>query len=178
MATKTKKKASSVTTRKPQIYTVTTTAKRKVNRKKGFLADLINPTVAKNSAKNVMASATGGAGAIVINKMLPASTGKLMRVGLALGIGFLASNFGMPNTGAGFTGGLLALSFQNGFLNDDAEFARTNALEDGQPIFLDDDGSPMVLDEDGDGQSGYRYLNEDEINMLQENGGFAEFEEV
>ena len=140
---------------------------------------MLNPTMAAHSAKSTLAAIAGGGGAVFVNKMIPASTSKLAKVAIAFGVGFLASNFGMANTGAGFTGGMMALSFQNGFLNDDDDtnFADEDSLSD-MPLFLDDNGEAMVLEEGENGESGFRYLSDDEINTLEEQGAFDEFEEM
>lgn len=144
-------------------------------RSKGFLSDMFNPTVAKSSAITALSGGAGGLGAIVAHKFLPSTPGaKIMRIGAALAIGFGAAALGKPNVGAGFTGGLMALSFQNGLLNDNANFASEESLMDG-PIFLDEDDRPMVLEEQ-DGQM--RYLSEEEISVLEESGAFDDFEVV
>lgn len=136
-------------------------------RRKGLLADIMNPTIAMNSAKSTLAAAGGGMAAVTCNKVIFApTTGKMMRVGTALVGGFLASAFGMPSVGSGFTGGLFALTFQNGLMADDGmeeetEFADENVLAD-QPIFLDENDNPMVLEE-GEGEPYYRYLSEEEL---------------
>ena len=176
MATKRRKKTA--TRRKKSLSSGGTTKRRKSARRrpKGFLNDMLNPTMAAHSAKSTLAAIAGGGGAIFVNKMIPATTGKLAKVAIAFGVGFLATNFGMANTGAGFTGGMMALSFQNGFLNDDDDtnFADEDSLSD-MPLFLDDNGEPMVLEEGEDGQTGYRYLSDEEIESLQD---FDEYDEV
>lgn len=143
---------------------------RRAPRKRGYLNDIFNPTVAMNSARATISATTGAGGAIFVNKMLPATMGKLPKVAIALGLGFVASNFGFGNVGAGFTGGMMALTFQNGFLNDDASFADDDALAE-LPLYLDENDSPMVL-EDGN----FRYLEDDEVQALAD-AGVIELEE-
>lgn len=123
-------------------------APRKRHRKRSsFLGDLLNPTMAMNSAKSTLTSALGGYGAIVVNKtILPTTWGKPGRVISGLVAGFLLTNFGMPTLGASLTGGMTALTFKDGLLNDDANFAEQEALND-QPKFLDEAGNPLFLDE-------------------------------
>lgn len=87
------------------------------------------------------------------------------------------AHFGMPHTGAGFTGGMTALTFQNGLLGEEESFADEDALSD-MPLFLDDDGRPMVLEESDDGRAGYRYLSEEEIRVLDEQGAFTDYQVV
>lgn len=141
--------------------------RRSSPRKRGLLADIMNPTIAMNSAKSTLAAAGGGMAAVTCNKVIFApTTGKMMRVGTALLGGFLASAFGMPSVGSGFTGGLFALTFQNGLMADgddmqETDFADENVLAD-QPIFLDENDNPMVLEE-GEGDPYYRYLSEEEL---------------
>src|SRR4051812_13577880 len=116
---------------------------RRRNRKrgmssKGMLADILNPTIAMHSAKQTMAAVGGGMGAVITNKViLPPTAGKLIRVSLALGVGFLASSLGMPSVGAGYAGGMMALTFQNGLMADDdnAKFANDNSLNEDTPLF-------------------------------------------
>jgi hypothetical protein len=71
----------------------------------------------------------------------------------------------MGKLGAGFTGGLIALTYQNGLLNDDmeeTEFADDDVLSEYPPI-LDEDGNPMILEEN-DGEPYYRQMSADEYN--------------
>lgn len=139
--------------------------RRRSRRKSGGLSDMFNPTIAMHSAKTTLAAGGGGLLAMVVNKsVLPPTAGKVAKIGTALVGGFIASAFGMASVGAGFTGGLMALTFQNGLLAEDmqeTEFADENVLAD-QPIFMDEDGNPMFLN-DGDGQPYYQYLSEEEI---------------
>lgn len=140
--------------------------RRRSRRKSGGLSDMFNPTIAMHSAKTTLAAGGGGLLAMVVNKsVLPPTAGKVAKIGTALVGGFIASAFGMASVGAGFTGGLMALTFQNGLLAEDdmqeTEFADDDSLSD-QPIFLDEDGNPMFLN-DGGGEPFYQYLNEDEM---------------
>lgn len=148
--------------------------RRRSSRRSRGLADMFNPTVLKNSVKTAGAGALGGIGAVITNKVIiPATAGKLPRVAAAIIVGALAANFGAPAAGAGYTGGLLALTFQNGLLADDADFAPGDSLSD-KPIYLDSEGNPMVLEEGGN----YRYLEEDEIDALAEAGAFDDHQLV
>lgn len=142
---------------------------------KGMLADILNPTIAMDSAKKTLASAGGGFGAVIANKvLLPATMGKGVRLLTGLAVGFLGASLGMPAMGAGFTGGMVALAFQNGLMADDAEFTDPNSLADA-PLFLDEENNPMVLEEGPDGAQ-YRYLSEDEIQTLEEAGAFSDYQ--
>ncbi len=141
-------------------------ARRRSRRRSGGLADMFNPTVAMQSAKTTLAAGGGGLLAMVVNKsILPPTAGKVAKVGTALIGGFIASAFGMASVGSGFTGGLMALTFQAGLLAEDdmqeTDFADNDVLSD-QPIFLDEDGNPMFLN-DGGGEPFYQYLNEEEM---------------
>lgn len=147
-------------------------------RSKGFLSDMLNPTVAKNSAITAISGGAGGLAAIIAHKFLPVAGAapKISRIAAALGIGFVLANLGKPNVGAGFTGGMMALSFQNGVLNDGADYASNDSLMDG-PIWLDENDQPMTLEEGEEGPQ-LRYLSDEEINVLHEAGAFEEFEVV
>lgn len=121
--------------------------RRRHRKSKGFLSDLLNPTMAMNSAKSTLTSVLGGYGAVVVNKtILPTAWGKPGRVISGLLGGFLLTNFGMPTLGSSLTGGMTALAFQNGLLGDNSEFADPNSLSD-QPKYLDESGTPLMLDE-------------------------------
>lgn len=141
--------------------------RRKSTRRKGLLSDMFNPTIAMNSFKNSLVSSAGGFGAVLVNKsILPSGSGKITRVLTGLGVGFVASAFGMPQLGSGFAGGMAALTFQNGLLNDDdASFADEDVLSD-NPMVLDENGTPMILEEN-DGDPFYRYMSEDEMMAYQ-----------
>lgn len=140
------------------------TRRRRTAKKSGVLADMFNPTIAMQSAKNTLMASGGGLLSMVVNKsILPPTSGKVAKVGTALIGGFLLSSFGMASAGSGFTGGLMALAFQNGLLAEDMEeqdFADDDVLSD-EPIFLDEDGNPMFLNENG-GEPFMQYLNEKE----------------
>lgn len=143
--------------------------RRRSPRKRGFLSELMNPTIAKNSAMGTLAAASGGFGAVFINKMLPATTGKFPKLLIALGGGFLGSAFSFPNAASGFTGGMMALNFQGGFLNEGEEetnFADEESLSD-MPLFLDAEGEPFVIEEDESGETYTRYLSEREKEIME-----------
>lgn len=133
--------------------------RRSTPRKKGLLSDMFNPTIAMNSAKNTLLSAGGGLGAMVVNKaILPATAGKGLKVAVAVGVGFLASSLGMEKLGSGFTGGLVALTFQNGLMAEETDFAEEGVLSEYPPI-LDENGNPVILEENN-GDAYYRPLND------------------
>ena len=131
-----------------------------------------------NGAKATLGAMVGGGVGVAINKMIPASVGKLGRLGIILGIGIAASYLGAQNMGAGLVGSLTGQTFPNGLLNEDADFADEAILDEDSPLFLDDDGNPMVLDDDGNGGTEYRYLNKDEIEMMERSGAFDDYAEV
>jgi hypothetical protein len=135
--------------------------RRRAPRKKGILSDMFNPTIAMNSAKNTLLSAGGGLGAMIVNKtILPATATKGVKTAVAIGVGFLASSFGMEKLGSGFTGGLIALTFQNGLMADDTDFAEESVLSEYPPV-LDEYGNAVILEEN-DGEAYYRPLNDAE----------------
>jgi len=145
------------------------TRRRRTARRKSGLADMFNPTIAMQSAKNTLMASGGGLLSMVVNKsILPPTSGKVAKVGTALIGGFLLSSFGMASAGSGFTGGLMALAFQNGLLAEDDEmqeeyFADDDVLSD-EPIFLDEQGNAMFLNENG-GEPFMQYLNEEELSI-------------
>jgi len=148
----------------------TAVRKRKYNKPKGFLNDLMNPTIAMNSAKSTASGAAGGVGAIVANKLIPATSGKFFKL-IAAGVGgFGAAAFGFPHIGSGFTGGMIALTFNNGLMGDgemeEEEFADEDSLSE-MPLYLDAAGEPFVIEEDPQsGESYTRYLTEEEKSMV------------
>lgn len=139
--------------------------RRRVTHRKGGLADMFNPTIAMHSAKSTLLAAGGGLGAMIVNKsILPPTASKGMKTVTALVAGFVASAFNMPTLGAGFTGGMMALTYQNGLLADDleeSEFADDDVLSE-QPMALDEEGNPLILEE-GDGDPYWRSLTENEM---------------
>ncbi len=144
--------------------------KRRKSKSRGFLNDIMNPTIAMKSAKEVAMGAGGGVAAILTHKLLPATTGKFFKVLIAGVGGFGASVFGLPAVGAGYTGGLIALTFQNGLLGDDMEendYANQNALSE-MPLYLDEGGEPFVIEEGEDGEAYKRYLSDEEAAMIPE----------
>lgn len=172
-----KTKTKTKTRRKKSLSGGKTIRRRRSRRglsSKGILSDFTNPTMLATAAKKTFGAVAGGGAAVIVNKILPPTTGKFARLALALGIGFVGVMLNMPSAGAGFTGAMVANTFPNGFLNEDAQFADDDALAE-LPLFLDEDGAPMVLDEETDGM---RYLSEDEIQMLQERGAFSDYEIV
>lgn len=143
--------------------------RRRTKRSSGGLRDMFNPTIAKHSAISTAQAAGGGMLAVTANKVIiPTSMGKMGRVGIALGVGFLASALGFEKVGSGFTGGMMALTFQNGLMNDgdledNTEFADEDVLSE-QPVFLDENDQPMYLMDDGQGGTYYQYLNDEELS--------------
>lgn len=140
--------------------------KRRATRRRSFLGDLTNPTIAANSAKSTLMAAAGGLGAMVVDKtVIPAKWGKTGKISAGLIGGFLLNNFGIGTIGHGFTGGMFALAFPNGLLADnmeETEFADSDVLSD-SPLYLDEAGTPLILDEDGQGNEFFRPMTENEM---------------
>ena len=148
--------------------------RKKTPRKKmSFLSESLNPTKLMNDAKSSVAASLGGLAAGFIESKLPATSGRGTKIAAGLAVGFVMNVFGLNNVGNGFNGGMQALAFKTNPtkpLNEDGEpsFASDDSLSD-MPLFLDEDNNPMVLEEDlEDGESYYRYLSEEEIQMLEE----------
>ncbi len=166
MATHHTKKSTHPTRRRRRKHGLSAPAKRRrVTHRRGGLADMFNPTIAMHSAKQTLMSAGGGLGAMIVNKsILPPTASKGVKVAVALIGGFVLTSFGMGSVGSGFTGGTMALAFQNGLLADELEeneFADDNVLSD-SPMALDEDGNPLILEE-GDGEPYWRSLTENEM---------------
>ena len=141
--------------------------RRRTSHRKGGLSDMFNPTIAMHSAKSTLLAAGGGLGAMIVNKsILPPTASKATKTITALVAGFVASAFNMPTLGAGFTGGMMALTYQNGLLADgeldESEFADDDVLSE-QPMALDEDGNPLILEEGNDGEQYWRSLTESEM---------------
>ena len=129
--------------------------------------------VLKNTGSAMLGSAIG----TQINGMIPANWGKLPRFAALAAITFVGMAAGMPITTAGAVGSLTAGAFPKGFLNE-ADYANANVLDENSPLFLDENGEPMVLDQDANGNIGYRYLDEDEMQMLERAGAFDTYTEL
>lgn len=144
-----------------------TAPRRRRSRRRGGLSEVFNATKAFNAGKTTLMSGAGGFGAVIVtNNILPKTAGKMTKVLTGLAAGFLISYFGGESIGSGFSGGMTALAFPQGLLNEgDANFADENSLADNAPIFLDKDGEPMTLEEGEDGAS-MRYLTEAEKKMV------------
>ncbi len=165
MATPTKKQTHHTPRKRRKKHALSSGGKRRrrTSHRKGGLADMFNPTIAMHSAKSTLLAAGGGLGAMIVNKsILPPTASKATKTVTALVAGFVASAFNMPTLGAGFTGGMMALTYQNGLLADDnTEFADEEVLSD-SPMALDEEGNPLILEE-GDGEPYWRSLTESEM---------------
>lgn len=138
-------------------------------RSKGGLSEMFSASTAKNSFKSVLASGGGGFAAVQANKIMGGMS-KPIRLLIGVGLGFFGASMGAPSLSSGFTGGMIALNFQNGLLAEDdmadnAEFADENSLAD-MPLYLSESGEPMQMLPDGS----FRYLEEDEVQALADAG--------
>lgn len=118
----------------------------------------------KNSAINAGLGALGGAGASVGMKLLSGITkgNTIANILAGAGVGLIASAFGAPKMGIGFTGGATALALSGG-LSDNAEFADEDALEEGE-IYQTESGDFVRMLNDGE----MEYLSDEEIEALSE----------
>jgi hypothetical protein len=145
--------------------------KRRVTRSKGMLAELFNPQMAQAAGKSVISGAVGGAGALMLNKLLPETMDAKMKGFVTLGAGFVTSALlKMPNVGAGMAGvGIANLMATAGMLAEDDNFSYADDLQ-ALPLVLDEDGGAFLqedyLQEDG-------FLQEDEYSYNV--GYFPEF---
>lgn len=165
-----KKKSNLPAKRRPSHLSAPAKRKSHKRRPKG-MGDIMSPTMWMNGLKTTGAGATGGLGAMVVTKsILPSDAGKLAKLGTGLGGSLILCMMNMPNVGAGFAGGMTAMSFPNGLLGEDdnANFADDESLNE-PSIFLDDDGDAMMLHEDPDtGAISWRYLSEQEVAEFEE----------
>ena len=135
-----------------------------------MLAELFNPEMAQAAGKSVISGAVGGAGALMLNKLLPETMDPKMKGFVTLGAGFITSALlKMPNVGAGMAGvGVANLMTAAGMLAEDDNFSYANDLE-ALPLVLDENGSAFLqedfLQED--------FLQEDEYSYNV--GYFPEF---
>lgn len=136
----------------------------------------LSTTTLMNAAKETGLAMTGGGLGIMAHKLIPAATGKWGRLGIILGLGIAGHVIGFPKLTNGMVGSMTGQSFPNGLSDDDASFADEDVLSD-MPLFLDDDGSPMVLEEGDDGAQ-YRYLSDEEVEMMERAGAFDAYQDV
>jgi hypothetical protein len=144
--------------------------KRRVTRSKGMLAELFNPQMAQAAGKSVISGAVGGAGALMLNKLLPETMDPKMKGFVTLGAGFITSALlKMPNVGAGMAGvGIANLMTNAGMLAED-NFSYADDLQ-ALPLVLDEDGM-SYLQEDGFLQEDFLQENQFDYNV----GYFPEF---
>jgi hypothetical protein len=136
-----------------------------------MLAELFNPQMAQAAGKSVISGAVGGAGALMLNKLLPETMDPKMKGFVTLGAGFITSALlKMPNVGAGMAGvGIANLMTTAGMLAEDDNFSYADDLQ-ALPLVLDEDGMAF-LQEDGFLQEDF--LQEDEYSYNV--GYFPEF---
>lgn len=151
------------------------TTKRR--RSKSFLSEGSAGGKTMKVLKNTGSAMLGSLIGTQINGMIPQTWGKMPRLLTLAALTFAGMAANMPITTAGAVGSLAAGAFPKGFLNE-ANFASTDVLDEDTPLFLDENNNPMVLDDDGQGGLEYRYLNDDEIEMLERAGAFDNYTEV
>lgn len=149
---------------------VTRRRKTGVRRSRG-LGDMLNPTIATNSAKAIFSAGTGGAAAIFADRLIPTTWGTGARLLAGAVASFvLHSVVQAPNMASGFFGGMVAMNMKTALYdNDDTRYVDRNTLKDA-PLFLDEDGNVLAMDDDGN----YHQLDEDEIAELAEDVDFIE----
>lgn len=173
------KKQTKTRRKRKGLHSGGTGRRRKSSRRRSTgLSAMMNPTALMNAGKQALASGAGGLGAVIVNKViLPPTANKLTRVAVGVGgaiVGALLLN--MPTVAGGFTGGMVALAFKDGVMNEgDTQFAQPDVLDPNTPLYLDEDtGAPMVLEE-GENGAQYRYLSAEEIQTLEEQGAFTDY---
>lgn len=148
------KPAAPVKRRKPSTTTAARPRKRVTRKPKGMLSELFNPAMAQAAGKTVISGAIGGAGAVLLNKMLPDMDEK-KKAFICIGGGFVAATvLKMPNVGAGMAGvGMYQLMQSSGFLQED-DVMYADPIEQ-LPLVLNEDGAAYLQD------GGGMYLQED-----------------
>jgi hypothetical protein len=141
-------------------------AKRRVTRrKKGMLSELFNPAMATAGGRTVLSGAIGGAGAAMLNKLLPDTMDPKTKAFYTIGAGFVtATMMKLPNVGAGMSGvGMFNLLTAGGFLAENGEIGFDYA----DPI----EALPVVLDENGADylQDNGMYLADNGLYLAEEN---------
>lgn len=142
-------------------------SKRRVTRrKKGMLSELFNPAMATAGGRTVLSGAIGGAGAAMLDKLLPDTLDPKMKAFYTIGGGFvLATVMKLPNVGAGMSGvGMYQLLTTSGFLSE-------NGYDYADPI----EALPMVLDENGSDylQDNGLYLSDNGLYLSEDNDGLS-----
>lgn len=134
-------------------------------RSKGFLGDAMSGANLKNSVINSGLGALGGAGSTVGSKITNTLTNGnvIANILVGFGIGFVASAFGAPKIGIGYSGGATALALSGGLKDGNAEFADDDALEEGE-IYQTEDGQLVRMLNDGSTE----YLSEEEVQYLND----------
>jgi len=103
--------------------------KRRVTRKKTMLSELFNPAMAQAAGKTVISGAVGGAGAVLLGRILPETMDVKRKAFVPLGAAFVTST-------------ILAV---DDFLQ---EYNYANDLE-ALPMVLDEDGMEFLQEESG-----------------------------
>jgi hypothetical protein len=135
--------------------------RKRVTRSKGMLSELFNPAMAQAAGKTVLSGAVGGAGAVLLAKILPDTMDARKKGFVTLGAAFVTSTLlKMPNVGAGMAGvGMYSVLSASGMLAEDEflqEYNYANELES-LPLVLDEDGMDFLQEESG-------FLQEDQEN--------------
>lgn len=135
--------------------------RKRVTRSKGMLSELFNPAMAQAAGKTVLSGAVGGAGAVLLGRILPDTMDARKKGFVTLGAAFVTSTLlKMPNVGAGMAGvGMFNVLSASGLLAEDEFLQEYNYANDLETL-------PLVLDENG-----MDYLQE-ESGFLQENEEF------
>jgi hypothetical protein len=124
------------------------------------LGELFNAQTAKAAASVIGAGALGGLIAGAANKVLSKQP-NITRYGIEIGASFITyALLGYPNVSSGMAGAFAALEgapVYNKFLNEDADFADIEALNE-MPMLMNENGEEITLQQDMAGDM--VYLNE------------------
>jgi hypothetical protein len=113
------------------------TTRRRTRRKKGMLSELFNARVSEAAAKQVFSGAVGGAGAMLLEKVLSDNLTESQKGAYQIAAGFLtAAMFKKGYAGAGMSAiGISKLIEDNDLLGEDMMYSNVDMT---QPLYLDE----------------------------------------
>lgn len=116
------------------------TTRRRTRRKKGMLSELFNARVSEAAAKQVFSGAVGGAGAMLLEKVLSDNLTESQKGAYQIAAGFLtAAIFKKGYAGAGMSAiGISKLIDDNDLLGEMMSNNHYSNVDMSQPLFLDE----------------------------------------
>lgn len=116
------------------------TTRRRTRRKKGMLSELFNARVSEAAAKQVFSGAVGGAGAMLLEKVLSNNLTESQKGAYQIAAGFLtAAIFKKGYAGAGMSAiGISKLIDDNDLLGEMMGNQHYSNVDMSQPLYLDE----------------------------------------